>query len=964
MPQPITPQSFVSKWKHADLTERASSQSHFIDLCTLLGQPSPTDADPTGESYAFEKGVSKSIGGEGWADVWKRGFFAWEYKRKGANLEKAYQQLQQYAEALENPPLLVVSDERVIQVHTRFTGMVKQVYEFTLEDLLDPKKLDRLRNVWVNPEAFRVPQTAASVTEIAAAEFGHIAEMLRAQGVEPRRAAHFLIRLLFCLFAEDTQLLPGGIFGRLVDTTRNRPEAFAAQLRQLFAAMRAGGYFGVDEIPRFNGGLFDDDDVVPLDGDALHILANLYKLDWSSTEPAILGTLFERSLDPTKRSQLGAHYTSRDDILLIVEPVLMAPLRRRWVEIQVEARALAARRDEAKGGQHTKLSRELEELLRGFAQEIASVRVLDAACGSGNFLYVALKLLLDLEKEIVVFASELGLTRFFPSVSPAQLHGIEINEYAHQLAQATIWIGYIQWLRDNGFGAPSEPILKPIESIIQMDAILGHDAEGRPVEPEWPQADVIIGNPPFLGGNKIRQELGDVYVDRLFELYQGRVPATADLVCYWFERARVLIEIDQAKRAGLLATNSIRGGANRKVLERIKSTGDIFMAWGDRDWILEGAAVNVSMVGFDDGSELIRSLDGRLVPTINPDLTAGLDLVLAKRLMENIGICFRSDEKGGAFDIDGARARAMLKAIGNPNRRPNSDVVRPYFNALDVVRRPRDMWIIDFGCEMPITDAAAYEMPFEYVKQVVKPVRDRGRNEREKDYWWLHRRPAPDMREAVTLLRRFITTPRVAKYRVFVWLNSDVIPDCQLYVFARDDDYFFGVLHSKPHEIWALRQGTSLEDRPRYTPTTTFETFPFPWPPGREPASDPRVEAIAAAAHDLVEKRDRWLNPEGASEAELKKRTLTNLYNARPEWLAIAHHRLDEAVLDAYGWPHDLTDEQILERLLALNLERAAAQGEAPASQAGEADDESGDDEDEPKKARRSTKTAARKRSK
>ncbi len=269
----------------------------------------------------------------------------------------------------------------------------------------------------------------------------------------------------------------------------------------------------------------------------------------------------------------------------------------------------------------------------------------------------------------------------------------------------------------------------------------------------------------------------------------------------------------------------------------------------------------------------------------------------------------------------------MIEAPPNPNGRPNTDVVRPYVNGLDVVRRRRGMWIIDFGANTPEDTAALYELPFEYVRRVVKPVRATVGNARERTNWWLHRRPAPDMRHAIAPLVRFVGTPRVAKHRVFVWFDSATIPDCQLYVFARADDYFFGVLHSKAHELWALRTCTWLGvgNDPRYTPTTTFDTFPFPWAPGREPIGDPRVGKIADAARTLVEQRDRWLNPQGATEVTLRERTLTSLYNDRPTWLVLAHRRLDDAVLDAYGWPRDLGDEEILGRLLALNLERAVA---------------------------------------
>ena len=572
----ITPRAFVDKWQHAaDLNERAAAQEHFIDLCRLVGHPTPAEMDPEGTRFTFEAGAAKHSGGQGWADVWKRGAFAWEYKGRHANLDKAYDQLLQYREALQNPPLLIVSDMATIRIHTNFTNTVKTVYELTLDELLEPARLRVLRNAFFEPEQLRAPQSPEQVTQAAATEFARLAEQLRAygDGYANEQIAQFLIRLLFCLFAEDAGLLPEGLFSMLIEHTQGLSKAFQAQLQQLFAAMRAGGWFGVHRIRYFDGHLFDRAAALELDGAGMRTLARISRLDWSSVEPSIFGTLFERSLDPAKRSQLGAHYTSREDIELIVEPVLMAPLRRRWDEVKARADALIAERDGAPTPSvATRRQNELTTLLQSFQRELASVHVLDPACGSGNFLYVALRQLLDLEKEVGLYGGQL----LQPLVSPEQLHGIEINPYAHELAQVTIWIGYLQWLQDNGFGFGSEPILKPLDTIRRMDAILAYDAEGHPVEPAWPAADVIIGNPPFLGGNKIRQELGDEYVDDLFELYDGRVPAFSDLVCYWFEKARDQIAAGGTRLAGLLATQAIRGGANRVVLERIKETGDIF----------------------------------------------------------------------------------------------------------------------------------------------------------------------------------------------------------------------------------------------------------------------------------------------------------------------------------------------------------------------------------------------------
>ena len=922
----LSPQEFVHKWRKASLKERSGAQEHFIDLCHLVGHQTPAEGDPEGLTFTFEAGATKSTGGQGWADVWKRNYFAWEYKGKHKDLDQAYQQLLQYRESLLNPPLLIVSDLDQILIHTSFTNTVKRVIPLQFDDLLTPDGLAQLRAVFFDPQTFRAPITTDQVTQEAATHFARLADLLRASGAEPQQAAHFLIRLLFCLFAEDIELLPKDIFTRLVQHTGRHPDAFAAQLRALFSAMSTGGWFGADQIRHFDGRLFDDDTVLDLDRHGLDILAQVGTLDWSSIEPSIFGTLFERTLDPAKRSQLGAHYTSKEDILLLVEPVLMAPIRRRWEEVQSQAQALTLQRDQA----DTKRKRdnrhnELAKLLLDFSAEIAAVRVLDPACGSGNFLYVALRELLDLEKEVVTLAGDLGIGRFFPSVSPVQLHGIEINAYAHQLAQATIWIGYIQWLRQNGFGFPAAPILKPLDTILHMDAILAFDKNQQPFEPLWPDADVVIGNPPFLGGNRIRQELGDTYVADLFALYQDRVPALADLVCYWFEKTRAQIQAGTSGRAGLLATQAIRSDANRHVLERIKATGDIFWAQSDREWVLEGADVRVSMVGFDGGKEDFRELDDQPVAQINSDLTSTLDLTIAQRLRQNTGLAFVGSQKIGPFDIPVHLARRMLDATGNPNGRPNTDVVRPSVNGSDIMGNSRNMWIIDFGVQMDEYEASQYETPFEYVKERVYPIRITNRRPAYAKRWWRHGEARPGMRTALKGLTRFIVTSRVAKHRVFAWLSPPALPDHKLCVLARDDDFFFGVLHSRIHEVWSLSTGSrhGVGNDPVYSVWACFTTFPFPWPPGRDPKDDPRVEAIAEAAQELVEKRDAWLNPDGATERELKKRTLTNLYNQRPTWLDLAHRKLDQAVFNAYGWPHDLTEEEMLERLLVLNLQRA-----------------------------------------
>jgi type II restriction/modification system DNA methylase subunit YeeA len=936
-PMPLSLAEFVTRWKASTLTERAAAQSHFNDLCEVLNQPHPAAADPTGESFTFEKHVSTLKGGKGFADVWKRGYFGWEYKGKDRDLKAAYLQLNDYRDDLENPPLLVVCDQNLFEVHTNFTGTRPHVYRFTLDDLLANvptascalPPLDVLRDTFTDPEQLRPERAAARVTESAAAEFAKLATSLEQRGADPQAVAHFLMRLLFCLFADSIGLLPDHLFRQMIELNRAQPARFTSKLRQLFAAMSSSGNsFGVHDIHWFNGGLFADDSIFDLTSADMGTLRAASALDWSTVEPAIFGTLFERSLDPGKRSQLGAHYTSKEDILLIIEPVVMAPLERRWSEVKAEAQELAAKAQAAKGGAYNKLRAQMQDKLSEWLKELSAVRILDPACGSGNFLYLALRRMLDLWREVYHFSAEHGLPTLLPhQVHPSQLYGLETNVYAHELASVVVWIGYLQWLNDNGIGWPTEPILRKLDNIQNRDAILAHDAESKPIEPAWPEAEFIIGNPPFLGGNRIRQELGDDYVEPLFKLYENRVPHFADLVCYWFEKAHCQIESGKCVRAGLLATQGIRGGANRIVLERILESGGIFMAWSDRKWVLDGASVHVSIVGFDNGSEQKHTLDGKAVGVINPDLTSEANTTAASVLAENVGVCFMGPSAKAPFDIDNETAQRMLNAPLNINGRPNSDIVRPVASAIDLVKRSRNYWTIDFGTEMKEEEAAKYELPFEYVKAHVYPERLKNQKEDYRLNWWQYGRPRPAMRKAIELLDRYIATPAVSKHRIFVWQEPRVLSNQGTLVFARADDYFFGVLHSRAHEVWARAQGTQLrevESGFRYTPTSTFETFPFPWPPGHEPKDSPLVEAIAEAARELVEKRDAWLSPPDASAEELKRRTLTNLYNARPAWLVDEHRKLDEAVFAAYGWPSTLTDAELLERLLALNHQRAA----------------------------------------
>ena len=583
---------------------------------------------------------------------------------------------------------------------------------------------------------------------------------------------------------------------------------------------------------------------------------------------------------------------------------------------------------------------------------------------------MALKTLKDLEHRINLEAEALGLHReLVIETSPANVLGIELNPYAAELARVTVWIGEIQWMLTHGYALRRDPILAPLDHIECRDAVLESnplDKGGRPsgrgdstgaenppnppltrgaIEPNWPAVDAIVGNPPFLGGSKKRGELGDAYFNTLNSVYQDRVPGGADLVTYWFEKARALIEAGKAQRAGLVATQAIRAGSNRKVLERIVATASIFESWSDEPWINNGAAVRVSLVCFGLPSPSGRGaggegamLDGKPVTEIHADLTAGdaLNLTQAKPLTENVNTAFKGAEKNGSFDIDGEIARQWLK-LPNPNGHSNTEVVKPWKNGQDIAGRPSDKWVIDFGVSKPENEAALFEAPFAHALTHVKPERDKNNDANRKKYWWRFGRNGADMRLGIAGLSKYIVTPRVAKHRYFVWCDATVSPDSRLFVIAADSDVTFGILSSRIHEVWSLAQASMHGDgseggRPTYNAKSCFETFPFPADltprdmasPSPQPSPLMGVGAarIAAAAKRLNEQREMWLNPpewvgwtrtpeeekagfplrpvaKPGHEAELKKRTLTKLYNQRPAWLDHAHKELDTAVAAA-----------------------------------------------------------------
>ncbi len=976
-----TPLKFIEKYQKVNLKESAAAQSHFNDLCELLEHPKPLDADPEGTWFTFEYGVNKTTGSQGFADVFKKGFFGWEYKGKRKDLKAAYSQLQQYAPALANPPLLIVCDTDRFVIHTNWNDLVSESHEIALEELLNPEKLNLLRWAFHDPDKLKPAKSRQQLTVEVAKDFATISERLRQRGNDPHDVAHFVNRLIFCMFAEDIELLPKNLFTNLLERAVKSPDDLQRKLSSLFVAMRDGKEWGMEDILWFNGGLFDDDKALKLEPDEIKMIHETAKKDWSDIDPSIMGTLFERGLDPKKQSQLGAHYTDREMIMKIINPVIVEPLMQEWDDTKEKINAelkKAIEYDDVIGkdlskkelvslaGKATKARNRAEKLFLKFKVKLKEFKVLDPACGSGNFLYLSLQAVKDIENLVNLEGEKkFGRSREMPEVGPENIYGIEINPYAAELARVSVWIGEIQWIKKHGFSVPSNPVLRKMDNIACHDALMNDDGS----EYHWPKVNVIVGNPPFIGARKLKPELGNDYVETLRKTYRGRISDGSDLVCFWFLKAYEYMKTNSLKCGGLVSTNSIRGGKNRLGLESISNEYEIFNAWADEPWINEGASVRVSMTCFAEKQQNPIKLNGQNVDVIYSDLTArtdniGTDLSQAKKLSSSKDIAFqgivprsevnkKAKESLGlpdaSFFISGDKAREILSLPINPNSRPNSDVIAPCIIGKEITGRSLDRFIVDFG-DMNESEAMLYEEPYKYILPV-KQHRAVMEQKSALETWWMLWRSRLDMKERLEKCDRYICTPRVSKHRVFVWLDKAIIPDNATVAICRDDDLTFGVVHSKFHELWALGLCTFLGkgNDPRYTPTSCFETFPFPegLEPNVDPAEfedNPKAKKITAAAKRLNELRENWLNPAGsikripevvegypdrivpadkAAEKILKTRTLTKLYNDMPTWLQHAHKELDDAVAEAYGWPTDLSDDEILEKLFALNQERA-----------------------------------------
>lgn len=945
---------FIEKWRASSLRERQASQSHFYDLCQLLGIEDPVSADPEGKWFTFDKELKAKHGKLGFADVWRKGCFAWEYKGNHANLEKALNQLTRYALNLDNPPLLIVSDMEVIEIHTNFQNHISETIRVELEDLDKPSVRKKLQDVFNNPNNLKPLIYINKLTEDAALRVAEIVKSLKLR-YKTDQANRFVIQSVFAMFAEDIGLLPDEIFTRTLTINSDDPAKCSLSIKSLFLAMRDGGQYGERHLNWFNGGLFETVDGLELSPNEVKILRRAADLDWAEIDPAIFGTLFEQGLENKERLKLKAHYTDSPTIIELTKPVLIEPFLREFKEnIEPKIEQLHIKiKSSANKASKSRLENQRDKLANKFLEKLRQTIVLDPACGSGNFLYVALRLMKDFEIYLINELQNYGVQPSLPYISPKNLRGIEKNAYAAELAKLTAWIGDIQWMLSNGFGVNKNPVLQPLENIICGDALIETiEATGEVIERAWPECSVIVGNPPFAGDKKMRSQMGDSYVEAVNKIFSSRLPAGSDFAMRWMVKAHEHLVNRKCKFVGLVNYNGTRQGVNLRVYEKIFEDCDVFFGVTDKEWAHEGASIRVCSLGFALRSNDFmptKVLNGREVTKIGADLTAPdtvfqLDRKKLRRIEKNKKIAFQGPGTVGDFTVSRKTAADWLKEK-NMSGKDNSDVLKRWRNGDSILKSSGGRWIIDFDPESSEQTASQYEAPFQHVQKNIRKVRESNRHQWRRENYWKLGNKATDMRAAISILSHYIATVRVAKHLIFVRLPVSHFPDSRLCVVASSDLSIFALLSSSIHRAWFDRlKSMHAGERPTYSQRTVFETFPFPQ--GLHPnlslselQTHKNYNTLVELGTMLDQKREEWQFPEthftrvdepdGKSKYFLaknqlgelmgKKRTLTNLYNLNPEWLSNIHRNIDEIVFDCYGMTQTTDEKRIVSNLFELN---------------------------------------------
>lgn len=1036
----LTITDFIQRWKVSGGSEQANSQLFLAELCDVLGVPRPEPALATNEDnvYSFERKVY--VGGSGAEhlqrlDLYRKGCFVLESKqgqeasakpalagqttsaavRRGSRqwedtMQRARRQGENYIRGLPasegRPPFLLVADVGFcLDLYAEFSCSGGVYLPFPdarsnrihLEDLKNDAIRALLQAIWLDPLSLDPARRAARVTEDVAAHLAELARLLENTGHSPDRVAQFLMRCIFTMFAEDVGLLPSGVFTDLVASAIAEPELWEPLVRDLWQAMNTGSVSTAlrKRLLRFNGNLFADPEILPLGKREIGILLEAARADWREVEPAIFGTLLERALDPQERHKLGAHYTPRAYVERLVLPTVMQPLRREWEDVQVTASLLFTQGGEA----------EARKVINEFHQRLCSIRVLDPACGSGNFLYVTLEHMKRLEGEVLHELASYGEQRqTLLQVDPHQFLGLEVNPRAARIAELVLWIGYLQWhFRTHGNVMPAEPVIKAFHNIENRDALLVWESTRDAVNPDgnprtrwdglttkpdpmtgrqvpdesatvtdivyegvtaaaWPDADFIVGNPPFVGGGLKRSVLGHGYFEALAQVY-GEVPEACDFVMYWWHRAARDVCAGKVRRFGFITTNTITQVFNRRVVAVALNAASplrLVFAIPDHPWVdaADGAAVRIAMTAGEANTdargtgELAVVTQERENPTgrerdvvlhtrrgvINADLTIGVDVGHVQQLQANDKICSRGVSLHGAgFIVTPDEAEQLgLGTVPGLERH-----IRPYRNGRDIMGKCREVMVIDLYGLTADEVLARFPAVYQWVHERVKPERDaKASSSRDAaqyaNSWWLFGKPRERFRPALAGLSRYIATVETAKHRVFVFLDGAILPDNMLVNIASDDAFHLGVLSSRIHVCWALAAGGRLGvgNDPRYNKGVCFDTFPFP------EATEVQRESIRTAAERLDAHRK-------ARQAAYPGLTLTDMYNVlhalregrtlTPKEQVVnqqglvtvlreLHDQLDRAVALAYGWAADAGEQEILANLVALNARRVAAE--------------------------------------
>jgi hypothetical protein len=983
------------RWSTAKPAERANAQTYVSELCEALGVEPPR---PAGSGYEFELPVKliarDGTESQGFIDCYKAGHFVLEakdYEEGRSNdllLRKAFGQARMYAShdpsGVAPPYLLVLDVAKTILVWDRWSGTFGgygSARRIELSRLHErPEEAALLVDIWTDPSIRNPRLLSQTVTKEIAGHLAELAASLEQRGFEQERVARFLMRCVFTMFAEDVNLLPDEPFRRLLDDIAvPNPGEFSGAVEELWHAMDEGRRFGFRKLLRFNGHFFRDAEGLPLTREDLTILLEAARADWSRVEPTIFGTLLTRALDPKERHRLGAEYTPPEFIERLVRPTIEEPVRERWTAVQADVLQLRDAKDVAgksKTKDRIRKDRETAETrLLEFHEWLRSLRILDPACGSGNFLYLAMHSLKRVEVEVFHDLADVRggvLELRMHEVDPSQFYGIEVKPWAREIAELTLWIGFHQfWRQQHGAVQPEEPLLRDTGTLECRDALLTWDEvrsepdRGRldptprlthpvtgglvpdptarlpydayvGVRPaEWPDADFIIGNPPYMGWRTRRESLGDGYVDALRSAYPD-ITEHADFVMYWWRRAAHAVVAGSAIRAGLITTNSITQSQNRKEIEAaIEEGAHLVWAIPDHPWTQDGADVRVAMtvltkaglgsrlVEVDDDARVVREVR---VGRLNADLSAHADVASTAQVPLHAARGLSSNGfsvVGEGFILSAVEAGSLLKR--DPSHR---EIIRPYRNGRDITARPRNVSIIDFGMRSE-DEAKRYPVLYDIVRDRVQPKRASNPRATYARYWWRFAEPRPMLRAALVGLKRYIVTGYVQKHRFFSFLDAQVAPDYMLVCIASEDAYHLGVLSSGIHAAWALAAGgrMGVGNDPRYNKSLCLDPFPFP-----QPAVQLRAD-IASIADQIDGMRRDAVNAD-------PRVTLTGIYNVLEklragEVLSTAervvhtaaacgtlrdlHEALDRRVAESYGWEWPMSASQVLEKLVALH---------------------------------------------